>query len=264
MGYLWVNDPATELISSLSEGGQLGDMVIPTAGLETMSGSGIRQVAEADGRLFPLDGDHPWGTNLNVFDPDSGEFEALVSLTFGLLDLIEFDGYLWVTSSSDHLLIRIDLTSGDQRRYPLPGKPGGLVVVDDALWVTLYQPGALIRLDTNADLIESARSWPTTGIDSHIGCCAPARATPVAPPSSSSRRTGSTTGRGRSSRQSCPMRDIVCVNGYVEGETTPDQQAADLEEALTEAAIRGPYLLVAAADGVHSALRGRERRCGRE
>ena len=75
LGYLWVNDPATELISSLSEGGQLGDMVIPTGGgVATMGGSGIRLVAEADGRLFLLDGDHPWGTNLNVFDPDSGEF----------------------------------------------------------------------------------------------------------------------------------------------------------------------------------------------
>ena len=155
MGHLWVNDPGTDLISSLSEGGQLGDMVIPTErGLETMSGSGIRQVAEADGRLFLLDGDHPWGTNLNVYDPDSGEFGAFAGLTFGLLDLIEFDGYLWVTSSTDHLLIRIDPTSGEQHRYPLPGKPGGLAVADGALWVTLYQPGALIRLDTSADLIE--------------------------------------------------------------------------------------------------------------
>ncbi len=55
----------------------------------------------------------------------SGEFGAFAGLTFGLLDLIEFDGYLWVTSSSDHLLIRIDPTSGEQHRYPLPGKPGG-------------------------------------------------------------------------------------------------------------------------------------------
>ena len=158
LGYLWVNDPSTDLISSLSEAGQLGDIVIPTErGLETMSGSGIRQVAEADGRLFLLDGDHPWGTNLNVFDPASGEFGAFASLTFGLLDLIEFDGYLWVTSSSDHLLIRIDPTSGEQQSYPLPGKAAGLVVADDALWVTLYQPGALIRIDTRADLIESGR-----------------------------------------------------------------------------------------------------------
>ncbi|HEU5112864.1 MAG TPA: hypothetical protein VFU96_06060, partial [Acidimicrobiia bacterium] len=157
LGYLWVNDPATDLISSLSEEAQLGEIVIPTErGLETMSGAGIRQVAEADGRLFLLDGDHPWGTNLNVFDPESGEFGAFASLTFGLLDLIEFDGYLWVTSSTDHLLIRIDPASGEQHRYPLPGKPGGLTVADDALWVTLYHPGALIRLDTSSDLTESS------------------------------------------------------------------------------------------------------------
>ncbi len=113
LGYLWVNDPGTDLISSLSENGQLGDMVIPTErGLETMSGSGIRQVAEAEGRLFLLDGDHPWGTNLNVYDPTSGEFGAFAGLTFGLLDLIEFDGDLWVTSSSDH---RVDPDRPDER-----------------------------------------------------------------------------------------------------------------------------------------------------
>ena len=157
LGYLWVNDSGTDLISSLSENGQVGELVIPTErGLDTMSGSGIRQVAEADGRLFLLDGDYPWGTNLNVYDLSSGEFGAFAGLTFGLLDLIEFDGYLWVTSNSDHLLIRIDPTSGEQHRYPLPGKPGGLVVADDALWVTLYQPGGLIRLDTSADLVESS------------------------------------------------------------------------------------------------------------
>jgi sugar lactone lactonase YvrE len=255
LGYLWVSDPDTDLISSLSEAEQLGDMVIPTEpGLETMSGSGIRQVAEADGRLFLLDGDHPWGTNLNVFDPDSSEFGAFASLTFGLLDLIEFDGYLWVTSSSDHLLIRIDPTSGEQHRYPLPGKPAGLVVADDALWVTLYQPGALIRLDTRADLIESspivADDW--NRFPHRLLCTGSGDAggpTIILQPSdwidygSWSVIQAELSGEGH----------IVCANGYVEGETTPKQQAADLEEALTEADIPGPYLLVAAVDGVHSA-----------
>jgi len=255
LGYLWVNDPATDLISSLSEPGQLGDLVIPTErGLETMSGSGIRQVAEADGRLFLLDGDHPWGTNLSVFEPDSGEFGAVAGLTFGLLDLIEFDGYLWVTSSSDHLLIRIDPTNGDQRRYPLPGKPGGLVVADDALWVTVYQPGALIRLDTNADLIESspiaADDW--NRFPHRLMCTGTGEVggpTIILQPSD-------WIDYGSWSVIQAELSDeghIVCVNGYVEGETTPDQQASDLEEALTEAALSGPYLLVAAVDGVHAA-----------
>ena len=255
LGHLWVNDPSTDLISSLSEAGQLGDIVIPTErGLETMSGSGIRQVAEADGRLFLLDGDHPWGTNLNVYDPDSGEFGAFAGLTFGLLDLIEFDGYLWVTSSTDHLLIRIDPTSGEQHRYPLPGKPGGLAVADDALWVTLYQPGALIRLDTSSDLIESSPivvdDW--NRFPRRLLCTGPADAggpTILLQPSdwidygSWSVIQAELSGEGH----------MVCASGYVQGETTPQQQAADLEQALSQAGISGPYVLAAAVDGVHAA-----------
>jgi pimeloyl-ACP methyl ester carboxylesterase len=45
---------------------------------------------------------------------------------------------------------------------------------------------------------------------------------------------------------------VVCANGYVEGDSTPQQRAADLAEALTEYGIQGPYLLVAAGDGVHT------------
>ena len=44
----------------------------------------------------------------------------------------------------------------------------------------------------------------------------------------------------------------VCANGYVEGESTPAQRAADLSEALTEAGISGPFVLVANGDGVHA------------
>jgi hypothetical protein len=44
----------------------------------------------------------------------------------------------------------------------------------------------------------------------------------------------------------------VCTNGYVEGESTPAQRAADLSEALTEAGISGPFVLVATGDGVHA------------
>lgn len=255
LGYLWVNDPGTDLISSLSKNGQVGELVIPTErGLETMSGSGIRQVAEATGRLFLLDGDHPWGTNLNVFDPDSGEFGAFAGLTFGLLDLIEYDGYLWVTSSSDHLLIRIDPTSGEQHRYPLPGKPGGLVVADNALWVTLYQPGALIRLDTSADLVETSPivvdDW--NRFPRRLLCTGSADAggpTIILQPSdwidygSWSVIQAELSGEGY----------VVCSNGYAEGETTPEQQAADLEQALNQAGISGPFVLAASVDGVHAA-----------
>jgi sugar lactone lactonase YvrE len=254
LGYLWVNDPVTDLISSLSGDGEIGEIVIPTEReVDTMSGSGIRQVAEADGRLFLLDGDHPWGTNLNVFDPETGEFGAFASLTFGLLDLIEFDGYLWVTSSTDHLVIRIDPQTGEQRRYPMPGKTGGLVVADDALWVTLYQRGALVRLDTDGGLIETS---PTVADDwnrfPHRLLCTGAG------------EAGGPTivlepydwiDYGSFSVIQAELSNLgyqTCVNGYVEGEATPRQRATALADAIIDGGIDGPFLLVAAGDGVHS------------
>jgi pimeloyl-ACP methyl ester carboxylesterase len=46
---------------------------------------------------------------------------------------------------------------------------------------------------------------------------------------------------------------LACVNGYVQGETSPEQQAADLEAGLAEAGIPGPFVLASSVDGVHAA-----------
>jgi pimeloyl-ACP methyl ester carboxylesterase len=136
----------------------------------------------------------------------------------------------------------------------MPGKPGGLVVADGALWMTLYHRGALIRLDTGAGLIEStpivADDW--NRFPHRLLCTGSGEAggpTVILQPSdwidygSWSVIQAELSGEGH----------IVCTNGYVEGETTPQQQASDLEEALTEAGIFGPYVLAAAVDGVHAA-----------
>jgi hypothetical protein len=254
LGYLWVNDPETDLISSLAEDGTRGEIVIPTEeGLATMSGGGVREVTEAGGLLWLMDGDYPFGTNLSRFDPETGELSSFGSLTFGLLDITEFDGFLWLTSNKDHLLIRVDPESGEVRRYPMPGKAGGVLGADGSLWVTLYHPGALVRLDPNADLIEAgeivADDWNRFP---HRLLC---------------------TGRGDAGAPIVILEPydwieygywsviqaelsnegyVVCANGYLEGEASPERRAADLEGALTEAGMSGPYVLVAAGDGVHS------------
>ncbi|MEX2624065.1 MAG: hypothetical protein WD651_10080 [Acidimicrobiia bacterium] len=255
LGYLWINDPETGLISSLAPDGTRGEIVIPTyPGLETMSGEGVRQLTEADGRLWLMDDDYPWGTNLSIFDPATGELQSFGGLTFGLLDMIEFEGSLWLTSGTDHLVLRIDPESGEVRRYPMPGKAGGLAVADGSLWVTLYQPGALVRLDPDAGLIESA---PIVADDwnrfPHRLLC------------TGSPQPGSPTvilepfewiDYGSWSVVQAQLSNLgyqVCANGYVEGESTPAQRAADLSEALTEAGISGPLVLVANGDGVHAA-----------
>jgi hypothetical protein len=255
VGYLWVNDPETGLISSLATDGTRGEIVIPTyAGLETMSGGGVRHLTEADGRLWLMDDDYPWGTNLSIFDPNTGELRSFGAITFGLLDLTEFEGSLWLTSNTDHLVIRIDPESGEIRRYPMPGKAGGLAVADGSLWVTLYQPGALARLDPDAGLIESA---PITADDwnrfpHRLLCTGNDQAegpTVILEPSD-------WIDYGSWAVVQAQLSNLgyqVCANGYVEGESAPAQRAADLSEALTEARISGPFVLVANGDGVHTA-----------
>jgi hypothetical protein len=255
LGYLWINDPETGLISSLAADGTRGEIVIPTyAGLETMSGGGVRQLTEAAGRLWLMDDDYPWGTNLSIFDPDTGELRSFGGLTFGLLDMTEFDGSLWLTSGTDHLVIRIDPESEEIRRYPMPGKAGGLAVADGSLWVTLYQPGALLRLNPDAGLIESA---PIVADDwnrfPHRLLCTgnpqPGSPTVILEPFDWIDYGSWSVVQAQLSNEGYQ----VCANGYVEGESTPAQRAADLNEALTEAGISGPFVLVANGDGVHAA-----------
>jgi pimeloyl-ACP methyl ester carboxylesterase len=253
LGYLWVNDPETDLVSSLAEDGTIGAVVIPTeTGLDTMSGAGVRQVAEAAGKLWLMDGDYPFGTNLSVFDPNTGEVESFGGLTFGLLDLTEFDGYLWVSSHTDHLLIRVNPVTGEVVRYPMPGKAGGLQVADDSLWVLLNHPGALVRVNPG-DLIQAAEitadDWNRfphrllcTGTSVNGG------PTVLLEPYDWLDYGSWSVIQARLSNEGYR----VCANGYVEGEATPQQRAADLEEALTEAGISGPFVLVASGDGVHA------------
>jgi pimeloyl-ACP methyl ester carboxylesterase len=253
LGYLWVNDPETNLISSLSEDGTLGELVIPTEpGLQTMSGAGVRQVAEAAGKLYLMDGDYPWGTNLSVFDPGSGELETFTGLTFGLMDLTEFDGYLWVTSHTDFQLIRVDPASGETVRYPLPGKVAGLGVADDSLWATLYHPGALIRTAPD-ELIQTAEitadDW--NRFPHRLLCTGTSEdgdPTILLEPYDWLDYGSWSVIQAQLSNEGFR----VCANGYVEGEATPQQRAADLEVALDAEGITGPFVLVATGDGVHA------------
>ncbi len=148
LGYLWVNDPETGLISSLAEDGTRGQVVIPTeSGLATADGWGVRSVTEAGGRLWLMDGAYPWGTNLSTFDPNTGELASFGGLTFGLHSMTTFDGSLWVSSHTDHILFRVDPVTGETNAYPMPGKAGGLVEADGSLWVVFFHPGVLVRLD---------------------------------------------------------------------------------------------------------------------
>ena len=254
LGYLWVNDPETGLISSLAEDGTRGQVVIPTeSGLASADGWGVRSVTEAGGRLWLMDGDYPWGTNLSTFDPNTGELSSFGGLTFGLHSMTTFDGSLWVSSHTDHLVFRVDPVSGETHAYPMPGKAGGLVVADGSLWVVLNHPGVLVRLDPSAGLIEQAEivhdDW--NRFPHRLLCTGSGGAgapTIILEPSDWIDYGSWSVIQAQLSIDG----HMVCANGYVEGEATPAKRAADLDEALTSSGIQGPYVLVASGDGVHS------------
>ena len=254
LGYLWVNDPETGLISSISLDETRGEIVVPTnGGLVTSDGFGVRGVTEAGGDLWLMDGMYPWGTNLSIFDPGTGELSSFGGVTFGLHSMIEFEGAIWLTSHTDHLLVRIDPVTGSVRRYPMPGKAGQIFTADGSLWVALHHPGALIRVDPSG-LIESA---PITADDWNRF---PHRLLCTGSPESTSPTVilepFEWIDYGVWSVVQAQLSNagyVVCANGYVEGGASPEQRAADLEEALVEAGLPGPYVLVAAGDGVHSA-----------
>lgn len=247
LGFVWVSDPDTGLLTSFDSDGNRGELAIQT----TMA---VRTVVEADGRLWLLDGDYPWGTNLWVFDPKIGELNDTGAITFGLLDLIEFDGSLWVTSHTDHLIIRVDPSTMETHRYPMPGKVGGLLVADGSLWATFYHPAALVRLAIGAGQLEQAPivadDWdrfPHRLLCTGVG--AAGNPTVLLEPYD-------WIDYGSWSVIQAELSELgyrVCVNGYLEEGFTPDQRAADLAEALDEAGIAGPYLVVAAGDGVFPA-----------
>lgn len=253
LGHLWLNDPGTGFISSMSATGIKGELEIPTiSGGGTADGWGVRSVEEFGGRLFLMDGMYPFGTNLSSFDPATGEFGSFGSYTFGLLDVISFEGSLWMTSHTDHLLLKVDPISGEATRYPMPGKAGGLVVADGALWVSLYHPGALVRVDP-ALLLESgpivADDWNRyphrllcTGPEDHTGPTVILEPYDWIDYGSWSVVQAQLNAAGY----------LACVNGYVEGEWTPQERATELEAALEADGIKGPYVLVGNGDGVHT------------
>lgn len=253
LGFLWINDPATDLITSVSPDGIVGEIVIPTDGQRTQTGAEIWEVTEAGGYLWLSSGE-PTSTTALRFDANSGALD-LLPIAAGPWAPTEFNGSLWLTSRFDNVLVRVDPATGATKRYPLPGKPGGLLIADGALWVALYQPGLLLRLDANAELVETGPIVTSGGSNGHhLVCYAGASVSETAPTIILEGEAWANYGYW-SVVQSLIARQgyQVCADGYLPDDLAePEQRAADLTRDLEELDIPGPYLLVGAGDGVHT------------
>ncbi|HKX76841.1 MAG TPA: hypothetical protein VJR05_15770 [Acidimicrobiia bacterium] len=250
LGYLWIEDPDTGLIFGLNP--NVPDSPLIPLRPDLASAWSVRQVTEMEGKLWLMDGDYPWGTDLTSYDPNRGGIEGSTSITFGLHSMVEFEGRLWITSHTDHILVSFDPETGDVIRYPLPGKPGAVVTANGELWVALHQPGALLRIETG----ELTPAAPIVVDDwdrfPHRLLCV-AGEDLLGPTVIMEPADWIDYGMWSVVQTQIAARGhTVCVNGYLEGDATPAERAAALDEALIEANVEGPYLLVAAGDGVHS------------
>ncbi len=253
LGFLWINDPATDLITSVAPDGIVGEIAIPTDGQRTQTGAEIREVVEAGGYLWLSSGE-PTSTTVLRFDPQTGVLDPL-PVAAGSWAPKGFGGYLWLTSRFDNVLVRVDPMTGALKQYPLPGKPGGLLVADQALWVALYQPGSLIRLDANADLVETGPIVASGGSNGHhLVCYAGASISETAPTIILEGEAWANYGYWSVVQALIARQGYqVCADGYLSDDLAePEQRAADLARDLDGLGITGPYLLVGAGDGVHT------------
>lgn len=270
LGLLWVHDPTDGSIRSLSVDGSVGRYVMPGGTAEFGDLGLVRSVGEAGGYVWAIFGEA--SEDVGRFDPATGEFLPIHGGRW-LHSLTEHNGAFWATSITDDLLIRIDPSTGELKRFAVPGKPGGLLSTDGTLWVLLHQPGSLIGLDTSKDLIEAGEEIVSVVGDSVSGAEHSLVCTVGGSDSESldkARVDRRFAGLGPTIILETPSwispgiwsvvqarlsaaGAVVCASGYSGGEATPEQRAADLEDALGRGRVLGPYLLVAAGDAAHTA-----------
>jgi hypothetical protein len=251
LGYLWFADPDTGLLTSIAEGGSRGDVVVPMDGTITPTADGLRMVTGAGGFLWLMDDDFPNGSAVTRYDPVAGSLQP-VHITTSLIDMVEFGGDLWISSLLDGVIARLDVNSGDVELFAVPGRPGALLVADGALWMATNQPGSLSRVDP-AGLLRSGTRTVDVAIDTDRLLC-----TGQSDGSGSGQTVlldaNSWLGPGSWSMLQAELsaRGVTsCAHG-IDPSVSPVERAGRLEELLAASGLQGPFVLVAAVDGVHS------------
>jgi pimeloyl-ACP methyl ester carboxylesterase len=240
-GSLWVIDPETRLLQDYTAEGP-GDVAIPTEGML------VGQVIEGGGYLWVLERDLSIVGTVHRYDPDGGA-PTSVRVGFGAHSMVELDGSIWISSLWDETVTRIDTaTSRVLTVTPLPGRTGEIVAADGSLWVSFYQPGLLVRLDPEAEMMEIGEVVVDEVVDGYRILCTGGGDGPtilldpewwIGP------------GSWSVIQAELSSDALVCSHGAVDDRDSA-AKVDNLLRVLEEFNVEGPYLLVAHGTGVVS------------
>jgi streptogramin lyase/pimeloyl-ACP methyl ester carboxylesterase len=240
-GSLWVIDPETRIMQNYTEDGP-GSVAIPTDGML------VGQLIEGGGYLWALERDLSIVGSVHRYEPDGGE-PTSVRVGFGAHSMVELDGSIWVASIWDETVTRIDAATAELLTVtPLPGRTGAVAAADGSIWVSLYQPGLLIRLDPEADLMEIGNVVVDEVVDGFRFLCTGGGDGPtilldpewwIGP------------GSWSVIQAELSSDALVCSHGAVDDRDSA-AKVDNLLRVLEEFNVEGPYLLVAHGTGVVS------------
>jgi pimeloyl-ACP methyl ester carboxylesterase len=161
--------------------------------------------------------------------------------------MVELDGSIWVASIWDETVTRIDAATAEVLAVtPLPGRTGAIASADGSLWVSLYQPGLMVRLDPDADLMQIGDVVVDEIVDGYRFLCTGDAGGPtilldpewwIGP------------GSWSVIQAELSPHALVCSHGAIDDRDST-ARVDNLLRVLEEFNVEGPYLLVAHGTGV--------------
>jgi hypothetical protein len=238
-GVLWVIDPATRVLSDYTADGP-GDVAIAT------EGTSVSHVIEGGGYLWLLEADLSTIGSVHRYEP-GGSNPTSVRIGYGAHSIAELGGSIWVTSLWDQTLTRIDTSTAQVLTVtPLPGRTGAVTAAEGSLWVSLYQPGLMVRMDPAAELMEIGNVVVDEVVDGYRFLCT---GDPEGPTVLLDPEWWIGPGSWSVIQAELSADALVCSHGAVD-DRNATEKVANLRRVLTEFGVEGPYFLVAHGTGV--------------